>query len=87
MSHRIGRFYSWPLQLKLSLTPSDRVDVDGTHDGEERRERNRNVKVCEDMHDSRREDELITCSSVSIDAYDRLYKVRWKVYRETLHER
>ena len=43
-SCKIGRRYSWPLQLKLSLTSLDRTSadgtyVDGTHDGEKRRER------------------------------------------------
>ena len=48
----IGSIDVWPLRLKLSLTPPDRTSVDGTHDGEERRERNGNGKVLKDPFDS-----------------------------------
>ena len=48
----VGSIDVWPLRLKLSLTPPDRTSVDGTHDGEERRERNGNGKVLKDPCDS-----------------------------------
>ena len=75
-SCKIGHLHLWLLQSKLSLTPLDKTSADGTHDGEKRRERNENVKVCEDTHDSRREGELITCSSVLIHIYDRCDEVK-----------
>ena len=58
-SYRIGCFYSWPLQLKLSLTLLDKTSANGTHDSEKRRERNRNGEVLKDPCDSQRKDELI----------------------------
>ena len=48
----VGSIDAWLLRLKLSLTPPDRTSVDGTHDGEERRERNGNGKVLKDPFDS-----------------------------------
>ena len=48
----IGRLHSWPIRSKLSLTPPDRTSVDGTHNGEERRKRNENVKMLKDLRDS-----------------------------------
>ena len=61
-----GRLYSWPLRSKLGLTLLDRTNADGTHSGEERRERNGNVKVLKDQCDSRRKDELITSRGIQI---------------------
>ena len=54
------------LQLKLGLAPPNRTSADGTYGGEERRVRNGDMKVCEDMCNSRRKDELITCSRIQI---------------------
>ena len=85
-SYRIGCLHSWPLRSKLSLTPSNRTNVDGTHNGEKRRERDGNVKMCEDTHDSRKEGELIMCSSVLIHIYDRCDEVRGKVNEKILHQ-
>ena len=48
----VGSIDAWLLRLKLSLTPPDRTNADGTHDGEERRERNENGKVLKDPCDS-----------------------------------
>ena len=78
-SYKIGRLHLWPLRSKLSLTPSDKTNVNGTHDGEKSRERNWNVKMCENTRDSQKEGELITCSSVLIHIYDRCDEVRGKV--------
>ena len=86
-SCRIDHLYSWPLQLKLTLTLPDRTNANGTHDGEKRRERNRNGEVLKDPCDSRRKDELITGSSVPIDIYNKCYKVRGKINGKTLHQR
>ena len=44
------------------------------------------MHVSEDMSDSRREDELITCSCVTIAIYNKFYHVKCKVYRETFHK-
>ena len=60
--------------------------ADSTHDGEERRERNGNVKVCEDRRDIRREDKFIMCSSVLIHIYNRCDEVRGKVDRKILYQ-
>ena len=86
-SYRIGHLYLWPLQLKLSLTPPDRTNANGTHDGEKRRERNINKEMLKDPHDSQRKDELITGSSVLIHIYDRCDEVRGKVDGKILHQR
>ena len=86
-SHRIGCLYSWLLRLKLSLTSLDRTSTDGTHDGEKRRERNRNGEVLNDPRVSRRKNELIMGSSVLIHIYDRCDEVRGKVNGKILHQR
>jgi len=78
-SCKISCFYSWLLWLKLSLTSLDRTSTDGTHDGEKRRERNRNGEVLNDPRVSRRKNELIMGSSVLIHIYDRCDEVRGKV--------
>ena len=49
---RIYHLHSWPLQLKLGFALLDRTSADGTYGGEERRERNGNVKVLKDPRDS-----------------------------------
>ena len=86
-SCRIGRLYLWPLRSKLGLASPDKTSIYGTHDGEERRERNGNVKVCEDTCDSRRKDELITGSSVLIHIYDRCDEAKGKVDGKILRRR
>ena len=45
------------------------------------------MKVCEDTHDSRRKDELITGSSVLIHIYDRCDEARGKVDGKILYQR
>ena len=80
-SYRIGHLYLWPLQLKLSLTPPDRTNADGTHDGEKRRERNINKEMLKDPHDSRRKDELIMGHRILIDIKDRSDEVDRKSTR------
>ena len=76
----------WPLQLKLSVTPPDRISANGTHDGEKRRKRNRNGEVLKDPRDSRTKDELIMGSSVLIYIYDRCDEVRDKIDGKILHQ-
>ena len=63
--------HSWPLRSKLGLASPNRTSTDGTHDGKERRERNRNGELLKDPRDSRRKVELITGSNVLIHIYDR----------------
>ena len=65
---------------------ADRTSIDGTHDGEKRRERNENVKVLKDLHDSRRKDKLITSSSILIHIYNRCDEMRGKVNGKILHQ-
>ena len=65
-SSRIVCLCLWPLQSKLGLALLNKTCNDGTHGGEERRVRNRNGEVSEDTRDSRRKDELITCSRILI---------------------
>ena len=57
---------AWPLQSKLGLTPPNKTNTDGTHSGEERRERNRNGEVPKDLHDCRRKDGLIISGGILI---------------------
>ena len=83
----IRRLHMRPLCSKLCCTPSNRLLTYGTHGIEEWRRRNSDVHVCEDVSDSRRADELIICSRVSIAIYNRFYHMWWKVYRKTLHKR
>ena len=52
------------LSSQLRYTLPDRVLAFGTHDIEEKRRRNGDVHVCEDVCDSQRKDELIICSYV-----------------------
>ena len=75
-----------PLRLKLGLAPLDRTNTYGTHDGEESRERNGNVKVLKDPCDSLRKDELITSSGILIHIHDRCDEVRGKVSGKILHQ-
>ena len=77
----------WPLQLKLSLTLLDRTSADGTHDSEERRERNGNGEVLKGPHDSRGKDKLIMSSGTLIDINNRCDEKRGKINGRTLHQR
>ena len=70
-SYRIDRLHLWPLWSKLGLTSPNRTSVDSTHDGEKRKERNRNGEVIKDPRDSWRKDELIMGSGILIHIYDR----------------
>ena len=84
---RVCRGYIWRLHIrllhsKLRCTPSNRLLAHGTHDIEERRKRNGEVQVSENVCDSWRKDELIACGSVSIAIYNRFYHMWWKVYRK-----
>ena len=72
--------------MKLGLASPNRTSAYGTHDGEKRRERNRNGEVLKDLCDSRRKNE-ITGSSVLIHIYDRCDEVRGKVDGKILHQR
>ena len=74
----------WPLQSKLSLTPSNRTSVDGTHGGVVKRIRNRDGKVVKDPCDRRRKDELIMGRCILIDINDRSDKVRGEVNSKIL---
>ena len=65
-SCRIICLHTWPFWSKLGLAPLNKTSIDGTHGGEERRGRNGNVKMCEDTHDRKREDELITCRGIQV---------------------
>ena len=82
----IRRLHTRPLHSKLRHTPPNRLLANGTYDMEERKIRNGDMQVCENAHDSRRKDELITRGSVLISIYNRFYHVWCKVYRKTLHE-
>ena len=84
-SYRIDRLHSWLLRSKLGLTLLDWIGTDGTHDDEERRKRNGNVKVLKDSCDSRGKDELITSSGILIHIYNRCDEVRGKVDRKIHH--
>ena len=85
-SCRIIHLHSWPFQSKLGLTLLNRTSADGTHDGEKRRERNRNGEVPKDLYDSWRKDELITGSGILIHICNRCDEVRGKVNRKILHQ-
>ena len=74
----------WPLQSKLSLTPSNKTSVNGTHKGEVRGIRNEDGKVAKDPHNSRRKDEIITGLCILIDIKDRSDEVRGEVNGEVL---
>ena len=74
-------------RLKLSLTPSDRTNADGTHDNEKRRERNGNGEVLKGPHDSQKKDELITNSNNMIDISNRCDEMRGKINDKILHQR
>ena len=65
-SYRINRLHSWPLRSKLGLTLPDWTSTDGTHNGEKKRERNRNEEVLKDLHESWRKNELITSCDIQI---------------------
>ena len=65
-SYKISCLHSWLLRSKLGLAPPVRTSADGTHDGEERRERNGNGEMLKDSHDSRRKDELIMGNNIQI---------------------
>ena len=83
----IDRLHTRPLRSKLCYTLLNSLLANDTHDMEERRRRNGDVHVCEDMCDSRRKDELITCNTVLIAIHNRYYHVWWKVYGKDFHER
>ena len=76
-----------PLRSYLCYTPPNRLLANSTHDIENRRGRNGDMHMYEDVCDCWRKDELITCSYVFINLYNRLYHVWRKIYREILHER
>ena len=86
-SCKIIRLHSWPLRLMLGLAPLNRTSAYGTCDGEERRERNVNVKVLKDPHNSQRKDELITNSGILRHIYDRCDEMKGKVNGEILQKR
>ena len=83
---RIHRLNLWPLWSKLGLVPSNKRRAIGTYDHKVRRLRNRDRKMANDLHDSRREKELITSCPIPIDIDKRENEVRRKVYREVLDE-
>ena len=83
----IDHLHTRPLRSKLCYTLLNSLLANDTHDMEERRRRNGDVHVCEDMCDSRRKDELITCNTVLIAIHNRYYHVWWKVYGKDFHER
>ena len=70
-SWRTGSLHMWLLWSKLSLAPLNSNNVDGTHGGEEMRGiRNLDGEVSKDTRDSKRKDELITCSLILINIED-----------------
>ena len=74
-----------PLWLKLSLILSNSNSVDATHGGEEMRGiRNLDGEVSKGTRDSRRKDELITCSHILINIEEQCNEVRKEVYGEVL---
>jgi len=85
-SCRIICLHSWPFRSKLGLAPPNKIIADGTHNGEKRRERNKNGEVLKDLRDNRRKDELIKGSGILIHIYDRRDKVREKVNGKILHQ-
>ena len=74
----------WPLQSKLSLTPLNKTDVDGTHGGIVRRIRNRDGKMVKDPRDSRKKNELITGCHILIEIKDRSDELRGEANRKIL---
>ena len=85
-SCRIICLYSWLLQSKLGLALPNRTDTDGTHDGEKRKERNRNGEVLKDLRDSQRKDDLITGSGILIHTNNRCDEVRGTGNRNIFHQ-
>ena len=66
---RIRHLGLWLLRSKLGLALSNRRRVNGTYDRKERRLKNRDRKMANDLHDSRGKNELITCHRIPIDIY------------------
>ena len=64
--------------MKLGLASPNKIGTDGTHNGEKRRERNRNGEVLKDLRDSQRNDVLIKGNNILIHIYDRCDEVREK---------
>ena len=83
-NYRTSRLHTWQLWSELSLAPSNRTSVDGTHNGEVRRARNGDGKVAKDKCDSRRKDELIKGHCILKDIKDRSDEVRGEVNGEVL---
>ena len=73
--------------MKLGLASPNRTSAYGTHDGEKRRERNRNGEVLKDSHDNRRKDKFITSSNVLIHIYDRGDEMIGKINGKNLYQR
>ena len=82
-----SRLHTRPLGNQMCIISLNRFLTYGTHGEKERGMRNGDVQVCEDVCDNWRKDELITCSSVSIDFYNRFYHMWRKIYRKILHKR
>ena len=81
---RISRLRPWLFRSKLGLAPLNRHGVDGTHDSEVGRIRNRDGKMAKDPRDSQRKKELIMDRRITIDIYDRDNEMRGKVYGKIL---
>ena len=83
-SIRQSRLHMWPFSGQLCITPPNRFLADGTHGIKRSGGRNGYVHMWEDVCDSWRKYELITCSSVLIDIYRRFYHMWMKMYRKIL---
>ena len=82
--YMISCLYPWLLWLKLGLALSNRTGIDGTHNGEVRRVRNRDGEMVKDLHDSWRKDELITGRHILVDIEDRSDEMKREINREVL---
>ena len=83
-SCKINHLHSWPLWSKLGLAPLNRSCVDGTHNDEVGRIRNRDRKMVKDPCDSRRKDELIIGLHILVNINDGSDEVSGEVYGKML---
>ena len=85
-SRRSRRLGLRPPRAKLSITPSNGSNVNGTHDVERIRWRIGDKKMVKNSRDSWERDEFIMGRYIPIDIYEGKDKVRREVNRKILNE-
>ena len=79
-----GRLDLWPLRSKLGFASSNGRTTDNTYDREVRRLWIGDRHKVKNLHDSKRENKLITGHRILIDIHKGEYEVRGKVYCKPL---